>query len=72
MNEAKKRFIAELAKFLASEAAGKSICLEVESKIRPASGIYWAREWAALRNTTPLFGYLTVEETQEKLEDFLG
>jgi hypothetical protein len=58
--------------FLAGNPAGKSIALQVEGSRsegdpRPA----WAREWANLRSTAPLFGYQSVEEVEEALTHFL-
>jgi hypothetical protein len=67
--EAKRRFIRQLAEFLAGNQGGKSIALEVEAKMQPV--IDWANQWAALRRTTPLFGYPTVEEAEKILSVFL-
>jgi hypothetical protein len=57
------RFVKALASFLADRAAFKSIALE--------SGNGWAKEWSALRNATPLFGYPSAEEAAVTLEAFL-
>ena len=60
----KEAFIKELAKFLVGDQARKSIELQM--------GKAHAKEWAALCNTTPLFGYLSVEEAEEQLTRFLS
>lgn len=60
----KNRFIKRLAEYLVKDQAKKSIQLEMGS---PA-----AKEWAALRRETPLFGYPTVEEAERTLTEFLG
>jgi len=57
-------FIRELARFLVGDQAIRSIQLEAGSK--------GAREWAALRGTTPLFGYPTVAEAEATLAAWLG
>jgi len=67
--ENKRRFIRQLAEFLAGNQAGKSIAMEVEARMKPV--INWANQWAALRSTTPLFGYPTVDETEKILSVFL-
>lgn len=61
--ERKARFIHQLAVFLADEPARKSIELQMEK----TSG----KEWAALRDETPLFGYPTVAEAEAALTEFL-
>lgn len=61
--EAKERFIRQLAQFLAGNQARKSIELEM--------GKESAKEWAALRATTPLFGYPSVDEAEATLREFL-
>lgn len=64
MNERKKRFIRALAEYLAGpQQVGKSLELQA-SKTN-------AKEWAALRNATPLFGYPTVDEAEIELTKFL-
>lgn len=60
---AKDKFIRQLAQFLAGDQAKKSIELEM--------GKESAKEWAALRGTTPLFGYPSVEEAEATLREFL-
>jgi hypothetical protein len=60
----KKAFIKELARFLASNQAERSIKLQM--------GKQSAKEWAALRGTTPLFGYPTLEEAETVLTEFLA
>jgi hypothetical protein len=59
----KREFIKALAQFLVGNQAHKSILLQME---KPE-----AKEWAALRNATPLMGYPTVSEAIETLEEFL-
>jgi len=66
----KTAFIKQLAHFLVADQAGKSVMLEIEAVSAPV--IPWAREWAKLRDATPLFGYPTVEEAEAALMDFLG
>ena len=62
--ERKRRFIHQLAEFLAGDSARKSIELQMKKT--------WALEWTALRNETPLFGWQTVEEAERELTEFLG
>ena len=64
MNERKQAFIKQLARFLVENQVAKSIQLSAGSPL--------AQEWAALRATTPLFGYVSVEEAEKKLMEFLG
>jgi hypothetical protein len=64
MNDQRERFVRQLAEFLVGNQAMKSIALSLD---KPE-----AVEWAALRNTTPLFGYLTVEEAAAKLDKWLA
>jgi hypothetical protein len=69
-SDRKAEFVKALAEFLVGNQAGKGIALEVEH--RTGGGIIkWAQEWAKLRNATPLFGYLTVEEAEKELTEFL-
>lgn len=56
-------FIKVLAKYLAGNQVTKSIQLQ--------AGQQHAKEWAELRNATPLFGYPTIEEAERVLSDFL-
>lgn len=56
-------FIRALAEYLAGDQALKSIELEMG---KPS-----AKEWAKLRNWSPLFGYPTVEEAEKQLSEFL-
>jgi len=63
MNDLKKRFIHELAEYLVRDQVEKSIELHMD---RPD-----AKAWANLRNLTPLAGYPTVEEAEEKLTQWL-
>lgn len=60
----KKRFIRQLAEYLVGDQAKKSIELEM--------GKESAQQWSALRSTTPLSGYPTVDEAEEVLTDFLS
>ena len=60
----KDEFIEELAKYLVEDQVKMSIFLEMK---RPD-----AVQWARLRNLTPLFGYITVEEAVIKLKEFLS
>lgn len=65
MNERKKAFIRALAEYLAGpQQVRKSLELLQASKTN-------AKEWAALRNATPLFGYPTVDEAEIELTKFL-
>lgn len=60
----KEKFIAALAEYLAgTNQAHMSILLEM--------GKPEAKQWAAIRSTTPLFGYPSVEEAIEQLTEFL-
>lgn len=61
----KKRFIRAIAEWLAGpNQARMSILLQM--------GREDAVAWAKIRGETPLFGYPTVEEAEEKLTRFLG
>lgn len=62
--EKKRRFIRQLAVYLADEPARQSIELQMG---KPS-----AQEWARLRQTTPLMGYATVDEAEQLLTEFLG
>lgn len=62
--ERKKAFIHELAVFLVEDQTYNSIQLAVGSKA--------AQKWAKLRAATPIFGYLTIGEAEEKLTEFLS
>lgn len=59
----KQAFIKTLAAYLVGEQEHMSVLLEMG---RPE-----AAAWARLRNATPLFGYLAVEEAEEILTEFL-
>lgn len=61
--EQKILFIKKLAKFLADKPAKKSIDLEMENP--------YALAWAEIRNSTPLFGYPSIEEAEKILSDWL-
>lgn len=62
----KKEFVRKLAIYLVERQANKSIILTVDHRDRDAL------EWAAMRRTTPLFGYPTVDEAVRELADWLG
>lgn len=64
----KARFIKALAKFLAGDQAKKSILLGMPGGI----AFSVVQEWAELLNATPLFGYITVDEAEAKLTDWLA
>ena len=65
----KREFIKVLAKFLAGDQAKKSILLDP----RFAGSQFYSvvKEWADLRNASPLHGYPTVAEAEEALEELL-
>ena len=63
MDDRKQEFIKELAEYLVGDEAKRSIQLSMGNKE--------AEQWAKIRNTTPLFGYMTVEEATKELTDFL-
>jgi len=63
MNAKQKRFVKQLAEYLVGDQAKQSIELQM--------GKESAQQWAALRNTTPLHGWLTVEEAEAELTKFL-
>jgi len=60
----KEQFIKELAAYLTSDVALRSIGLQM--------GKPDAEQWARLINLTPLNGYATPEEAEKVLMDFLG
>jgi hypothetical protein len=60
----KQYFIKALAKFLVVDQVGKSISLQMGNSL--------AKEWAELRNATPVFGYPSLEEAEETLTEFLS
>jgi len=66
----KAEFIKALAQFLAGDQAKKSMLLDPRMDSSLASSL--AKEWAAIRATTPIFGYITVEEAEVKLTDWLS
>jgi hypothetical protein len=70
--EKKKKFIHELAVFLVNQEASKSVCLEIELARKDDRLPKWAHEWRNLRNSTPLSGWLSIEEAEEILNEFLG
>jgi len=59
----KARFVRELAVFLVASQARQSIDLQMRKP--------HAVEWAALRATTPLRGYPSVDEAEKVLAEFL-
>lgn len=67
--EKKREFIRALAKFLVGDQAKKSLLLDPRMAGSPFSSL--VKEWAELRGTTPLFGYPTLSEAEELLEEFL-
>ena len=66
----KAEFIRKLAGYLVGNQAGKSISLEMEQKRSPV--VEWAKEWAEVRGASPVFGYLSLEEAEAALWEFLG
>jgi len=60
----RRAFVRQLAVYLADKQALRSIALEM--------GEQHAKEWAALRATTPLFGYPTMDEAEQQLAKWLG
>ena len=65
--EKKKHFIKALAEFLGgTNQARMSIMLSMTGEAKVV-----ADHWAALRDWSPLNGYPTVEEAEEKLKEFL-
>ena len=66
----KVQFVRELAKYLQEDAPIKSIRLEAER--RGVGRFKDMEQWAALRATTPLFGYPSVENAEKQLADWLG
>jgi len=61
------QFVTALAKSMVDLQAGKGIALGMPSGVIP-----WAREWASLRQATPLHGYPTLKEAEDVLREFLG
>ena len=68
--EMKARFIKALAQFLAGDQAKKSILLDPRMSTSLAYSL--AKEWADLRNASPLMGYGTVEEAEKHLTEWLS
>ena len=68
----KAEFIRKLAGYLAGNQAGKSVALEMESRGGGLPSVRWAREWADVRGASGIMGYLTVEEAEAALWEFLG
>lgn len=65
---AKARFIKALAQFLAGDQAKKSILLGMPNGV----AFSVIKEWAELRNATPIFGYQTVDEAEAKLTNWMS
>lgn len=63
----KQLFIRRLAEFLVADQVAKGLVLAGG----PAKLVDFAKEWEALRNASPVFGYPTVEEAEKVLNDFL-
>lgn len=61
------QFVTALAAFMVDLQAGKGIALSM-----PPGVIPWAREWATLRQATPLHGYPDRKEAELVLREFLG
>jgi hypothetical protein len=70
--EKKKKFIHELAVFLVGNEATKSVCLEIELGRKDDRLPKWAHEWSNLRSSTPLSGWMSIEEAEVVLNEFLG
>ncbi len=62
-DERKTQFIRALAGYLVGRQVVKSVRLQM--------GDVEAREWANLRNLTPIQGYLTVDEAEKVLAEWL-
>lgn len=61
-------FLDALVDFLEGDQAAKSIALSLPDGMVP-----WAKQWAALRSATPLFGWSSdKEESRNTLAEFLG
>lgn len=63
MNEQQLRFVKELAKYLTANETLRSVELQL--------GKAESKQWAALRNVTPLSGYYDGEEGRKRAEDEL-
>jgi len=59
---AKRTFVRRLAEYLVKDQASMSIKLEM--------GLPEAKMWRHLREATPLFGYPTVDEADEQLQEW--
>lgn len=70
--ERKQEFICQLAKFCVNEQWNKSIALEMETRVpkRPPL-VSFAKEWAALRQATPLYGAPEYDRAVQILTEFL-
>lgn len=63
----KALFIKRLAVFLAGDQGKKSIMLGMPDGL----AFSLVKEWADLRNATPLFGYQTIQESEKILTEWL-
>ena len=64
MGKPRGPFIRKLAEYL----AGRQIEMSLKLEAGTTEGI----QWADLRRATPLFGYPTVEEAEDRLAVWLG
>ena len=64
MDDNKIAFVHQLALYLVGNQAEMSIRLQMGRKD--------AEAWAALRDTTPLRGYPTVDQAEEQLREWLS
>ena len=60
----KRELIKLLAEYISSDAAKKSILLEMKDPD--------ATLWAKIRQAANVFGWLSVEDTEKQLKDLLG
>lgn len=67
MQDRRRQFVAELAKYLVKDQVRKSIELQILSPNVAA----WVLEWRDVREASTLFGYPTVSEAEESLWKFL-
>lgn len=62
----KQKFVHELARYLVEKQVNNSIKLTVDPGDREML------QWVALRATTPLFGYPSVDDATKELAEWLG
>jgi hypothetical protein len=67
----KRPFVRALAELLAADAMKKSIMLEASARVPSAMWVSLIKEWAAVREQSPLFGYPSVDEAEKQLAEFL-